>query len=495
MFKKNLILAAVFLCLGSCTNNFEDINTNPNDPVDVDAAYLMSSVIINTAYTLTDENVGGTMGVPSRYVTRVIHNADDTYRWDSESWGFAFSNLINNEDFLQKAKEEEAIHLEAIGLIMKGYLFGILTDTFGDIPFENAFGASEENFTSVYSRQVDIYATILGYFDQANALLQQEGELSIYASFDPMFQGDVLKWRRLANSLQLRYLLRISDKDVTALQRIQTLINNRDVYPLILDNGDNAFLPYLGVKSDDSSPLGTYDQDFYDRRPSKVFVDYLIEREDPRLPVWVRPVHNPSAGTVDNNEFVGLPLAIFGATNYNGTTNHLNYQSSNYSEFSSLFHDDSNPLFNAVIFPACETYFMLSELVLMHGINYRGMTAESLYLEGIQTSMSQYELTDQAEDLNYYNHPLVKFDGSLEQIISQKWVSLLFVAGSETWFDHRRTGFPVFPFGDLSIREEIPYRLPYPSDEASYNAENYNQAIENQGWSDDSNYQKMWLLK
>ncbi|SFW20181.1 Starch-binding associating with outer membrane [Sinomicrobium oceani] len=495
MLKKSLFLVIALLGLVRCTDNFEEINTNPNDPVNVDAAYLMSSVIVNTAYNLTDENVSGVMGIPSRYITRVIHNGDDTYRWDAESWGFAFNNLINNEDLLRQARAEGDIHLEAIGLIMKGYLFGILTDTFGDVPFENAFGAPEENYTSAYSRQEDIYNTILEYFDRANTLLQEDGRLSLYAAFDPMFEGNVLKWRKLANSLHLRYLLRISQKNEEAFDTIQMILNNNDRYPLILSNDDNAFLPYLGVRNTDSSPLGSYDGDFYDRRPSKVFVDFLLERNDPRLPVWVRPVANPDAGTVDNNEYVGLPLAVFGATNYNGTTNHLNYESSNYSEFSSVFHDDSNSLFNAVIFPACETYFILAELVEVHKLNYGGTSAGELYLEGIHTSMSQYRVEAEAEATDYYTQPLVAYDGTLEQILAQKWVSMLFVGGSETWFDHRRTGYPVFPFGDLSIRDEIPFRMPYPADEASYNAENYEQAIENQGWSDDSNYEKMWLLK
>lgn len=495
MFNKYIVLFFTIAVFCGCTTDFEEINTNQNDPVDVDAGYLMSSVIVNTTYKLTKENVEGVMGVPSRYVTRVIHNADDTFKWDAEDWGYAFSFLADNEDLLQKAREKEDPHLEAIALIIKGYLFGILTDTYGDIPFEDAFGAGEENFTPVYSRQESIYTEVLNFFEQANELLTRKGNLSFYADYDPMFSGDILAWRKLANSMHIRYLLRIASKKPEAYTTLQSMLNDPETYPLILSNEDNALIPYLGNKKSDASPLGSYDNDFYDRRPSKVFVDYLLDRNDPRLPVWVREVADPKAGTVDNNAYVGLPIALHGATNYNGTTNHTDYESSNYSEFGTIFHEDSNPLFNAVIFQASEMYFILAELLQEHGITYPGETAESLYLKGIKTSMEQYAVADQAEVQNYYDQELVAYNGSLEQIIAQKWVSLLFVAGSETWFDHRRTGFPVFPFGPLSIREEIPYRMPYPSEEASYNAENYEKAINDQGWSADDNYEKIWLLR
>ncbi|NIJ44364.1 hypothetical protein FHR24_000803 [Wenyingzhuangia heitensis] len=495
MFKNIYYLVTASILLFSCTNDFEEINDNPNAPVNVDAPYLLSSVVLNTAYDLTSENMKGLMGIPCRYITRADNSVRDNFKWDEENWDYVFKVLIDNEDLLNKAINENNMHLQAVALIVKGYLFGTLTDGYGQVPFKDALNAENEDYTAVYSNQETIYNAVLDYFDQANTLLSQEGILVQFKDFDPMFGGDALKWRKLANSLRLRYLLRLSNKKSDAVSQIQTLVNNSTEYPLILNNEDNAKVPYLGVKDSDSSPFGSFDGDFEKRRPSKVLVDFLLERNDPRLPVWIREVADPAAGTITNDAYVGLPLATSGLPTYNGTTNYEKYETSNMSEFNAVFHDDENELFAAVIFQASEMYFNLAELVLNHGLTYEGKTVEALYLKGIETSMEQYQVATKATADSYYSQAKVSYNGTLEQIMEQKWVSLIFVGGAEAWFDHRRTGFPDFPIGSMAIEDSFPTRLPYPASEGSYNAENYQNAIDAQGWANDDNYELMWLLK
>jgi len=93
---------------------------------------------------------------------------------------------------------------------------------------------------------------------------------------------------------------------------------------------------------------------------------------------------------------------------------------------------------------------------------------------------------------NYYEQALVKYNGTLEQLITQKWLGL-FLTGAEGWFDHRRTGYPVFTLGPAAAQKTIPLRYIYPDEERATNDASYKAAIALQG-IDDSNT-KMWYLK
>src|SRR5690606_30851031 len=90
-----------------------------------------------------------------------------------------------------------------------------------------------------------------------------------------------------------------------------------------------------------------------------------------------------------------------------------------------------------------------------------------------------------------------------QRILEQKWISSWL--GIESWFDWRRTGFPVLLAGKVNQSgAAIPVRYMYPAPnlDPSYIG-NYNQAVErlepsqfvSSGQSKDHPYSKMWLLK
>ena len=60
-----------------------------------------------------------------------------------------------------------------------------------------------------YDTQEEIYNGILADLAEANTVL--DGAVNV--SGDLIYGGDVKKWRKLANSLRLRYLMRISDRE------------------------------------------------------------------------------------------------------------------------------------------------------------------------------------------------------------------------------------------------------------------------------------------
>ncbi len=95
----------------------------------------------------------------------------------------------------------------------------------------------------------------------------------------------------------------------------------------------------------------------------------------------------------------------------------------------------------------------------------------------------------------------VVFEGTVEQIIEQKWIGS-WTAAAEAWFDYRRTGFPALQAGTITKRPVLPVLFYYSLDEIDFNPQNAQSAISgleatshtapdanNSAWS------KMWLLQ
>jgi hypothetical protein len=105
--------------------------------------------------------------------------------------------------------------LQGITLVMKSMMFGLLTDLYGDVPYTSALqgdeGGQDKTFPK-YDDQKSIYEGILNDLKTANQLLSKPvNEYSVNpGSADLNYNGNAAKWRKLANSLALRYYMRIS---------------------------------------------------------------------------------------------------------------------------------------------------------------------------------------------------------------------------------------------------------------------------------------------
>lgn len=99
---------------------------------------------------------------------------------------------------------------------MKSYQFGFLTSAFGDIPYSNALqaekGGGDEFFKPTYDSQKDVFIGVLNDLKEANTFLTNTDICTEAISSDILYAGDGQKWRKLANSLRLRFYMRLSEK-------------------------------------------------------------------------------------------------------------------------------------------------------------------------------------------------------------------------------------------------------------------------------------------
>lgn len=304
-------LSAVLVLTTACTN-FDDLNVDPArldkanpgnflNPVLYGAATYNWSRYNDFTFALMQSKVStsNTNGIGWYYVSDGAGDGTWTtyYRW------------LNNIRLMEeKAVEVNEPNYQAIAMVLRSWLFQILTDAFGNVPMSESCKGNEQIFTPKFDDQRDIYHHILEDLNEANKLFNtgaglrynQEGDLLYGAGLNA--SDAIGKWKKFCNSLRLRVLLRVIDvAEFNAAQEIQTLFANATTYPLFESNNDAALLPLTGVAPQEA-PL-TRPQDFTAYIVlSEFFINHLKSWNDPRLPVFANMANNGG-----QRDYVGMP--------------------------------------------------------------------------------------------------------------------------------------------------------------------------------------------
>ena len=239
-------MAALIVSGGACTNDFEEINTNNNVPNDVTPDLLLAGVIRN----LVNSQVNDAWGIGNIVVqhhAKIQFVNEDRYLWGQQNsiWDNVYGNMRNVKNILDQVGTDDANAYKGIALILKSWMFALATDAYGDIPYTEATkGKTDGVYLPKYDTQESVYAGVLADLSTANNILSTS---TTAVSGDILFgggTGSLIKWRKLANSLRLRYLMRISkQKDVKA--DMQAILADPAKNPIFEGNQDNAELKYL----------------------------------------------------------------------------------------------------------------------------------------------------------------------------------------------------------------------------------------------------------
>jgi len=463
---RKYITAILFVLILGCTNDFEETNANPNQPEEVSADLVLSTVLTTLANqaAMSGWNNGN---IVAQLTAKINFTGFDRYDWGTESglWNTYYGILPEIEIIRQSALAEETKNTtyEGIALVLRAYVFANLTDNWGNVPFSEAIAGAEGNFTPVYDNQEAIYTAIIQDLKQAETLIAIGQPI---LGGDIIYGGDTEKWRKFANSLQLRYLMRISNK-IDVSQDIQAIV---DSGIFIATNEDNALMAYPATTQIDSWPVSTSRIGSFDEhRMSETSEAILKQFNDGRLDAWFQPTDNPED---DPELFVGLTngLSEDNASNFNGGA-------SNVSRLNQAYFYNSTNSVRAAMLQTAEVHFILAEAA------QRGLIsadAEILYNEGVRLSFEYWEVD---QDLNaYLAQDGVSYDNELETIITQKWLAS-FLVGFEAWYDFRRTGLPsvIVPGPDNVNNDRVPVRFLYPDSEQTLNADNFNTAVSELG--------------
>lgn len=479
---KTGVIVFLTVCTTSCTSDFDNINTDPNNPTTATADLLLTPLLRNIVQS--QFNYGDGPGL-AHQIARTNYNEVEQYAFGTNEgiWNQYYLYLNSIQEMIRVSERDNCLSSKGIAYILKAFCIAQITDMWGDVPFfEATLGA--ENITPSYDTQKDIYTAEGGIIDllkQADKLLEENIDV---LPADIVYGGDRLKWRKLANSLRLRYLIRISNRIDDTNLNIPAEINSIMSLPLMETNDDNMLLPFL-AGSPNKCPI--YDMragNFEYTRMSDEMERMWTQYGDERVTVWFSPTTN-SANTAIK-EYAGIPSGCSSTTLTN-----IGYSQANVSMLGGYYRDTPDGC-SAILMNCSEVKFLQAEAVIK---GYAAGNAKQLYEDGITLSFEYYNKKDAITSYLQQTGIAFNSDNAMEQIMQQKWMSL-FMVGYEAWFDFLRTGLPVqnqlLDNRNPSAPGEVPSRFYYPEDEQALNTANYQEAIKRQGGEDNINTKLWW---
>ncbi|MBD2756361.1 SusD/RagB family nutrient-binding outer membrane lipoprotein [Spirosoma validum] len=481
--KRIVLCILTLLTVGSCTKEFDKMNVDPNNPTALSPQYLLPYAIEK----VVDRSWGGRTRFERlnldgamlwmQYLTRNIYsNEGDNYglsvAFYNNNWTSLFNDgLVNFQRIVTLSGaggQYQNTNYEGIAMVMRTWTFSLLTDLYGPIPYTEALKgtADQPNYTPSYDSMDKIYAGMLADLKTANEKLVVGGAA---VSGDILYNGDILKWKKFANSLRLRLANRQAAKKLAESKAIMAeILGDPTKYPVFTSNADNATLKTTEVLSSNNEFfLVMVNDSRTDWNVSKTLTDKLNALGDERLKVYAQP---NKAGKYEGHAN-GLPDAI--ATTYLATS----------SNIGTYFIQKTSP---EVIMTFAELNLILAEAAQDGDITG---SAQSYFEKGITASFDQYGLK--------VTDTYLKTVGAVSKanIMEQKWIAL-FGQGLEAWTEYRRTGLPVLPAKDPRAVFEndgvLPTRLPFPTSESSLNEANYTKGIALVGGKNDTKAKLWW---
>jgi len=511
IYKLLCAVMLIVLILPSCTKDFEKINTDPINTPNALPQQLLAPALVATVSanmirnrSFNNELMQVTVSESDADATVFRYNFPKTY--SDYLWNTWYLQLTNFKDIYKIASQPLTVNTsyQGISLICQSWIYSLLTDSYGDVPYSQSNLAKDSSiYEPTFDKQKDIYQGIFQQLETANTLLA--ANTAIIGSSDPVYNGNISKWRKFGNSLYLRLLLKLSGKgeaSADVIARIKQIVNtNASSYPLMASNDDSAILRWTGGVY--TSPYQTVrEQDWRSPAICDFFMSHLVTWNDPRINistfatngfnVWGIAQGSGGFSGVQSGYLPGSgdPKESYFYSNTSGVSLQTSSQTGlimNYGELQFILAEAAA---KGYITGNAQTYW---ETGVLSGLIFwiptwpnspsagAPATATTINTTDFRTYLTKIGSWDDAESL----------DNKMERIHLQKYYSL-FLEDLQQWFEYRRTGHPILPKGPgLSNGGVMPARMVYPVYVQSANPTNYKIAVAQQG-SDEISTQVWW---
>lgn len=462
-----LLVGAAFSIVGC--SDFEELNVNPNNPSTVPANLLLPGVISTAVSSMT----GSESGAAGQFVQHLNYlggNNEGFGRYNitgasfREEWNGPMRSVKDINKIISLAEKSSQPHYKAIGLICKVYVLSLMADAYGDIPYTEAGRANENGLEFPhFQSQDEVYGLMLEDLETANVLIKNM-VAGIAVSNDILYNGDLTKWRKFANSLKLRILMRESAKKDVAAQ-VAAIFNNSNDYPVFTSLADQATLVYnntvdfynwyIQPKNLPSDGSGVIFGDNF--RVGEALADSLKSKNDPRLTVFLAPTKNSFTA---HKLSEASPLVYRGQPVGLSTTEQALLNKDDYSVVGSAIRSENR----AFVMSYAELLLLKSEAIVRNMIQGDAAAEYKKALDASLSKWSQISATDKTTFLGG-NAALLSASTSvaLMQIGTQAWIDS-FLNGFEAFANWRRTGYPQLYVGP-SVASSIPVRYIYSDNE------------------------------
>ncbi len=514
-------LFILILSFAACTKDLGTINKNPNNPDNVEPDFLLTTAIFETmnlnggamnrvVFFNYTHYYSGFQGEFQRYTYSV--NDNNTY------WKTTYINCLQpvNQIEIKYANNPAYANRVLIARIWKSFIYSNTVSIWGSIPMA---GALEGTAAVPYTKEQEVYRKLLEDLKILADGIDLSGD-KYSANADKVFGGDLLKWKKFANTLRLRIAMRISNAapngDPVLAKKVVTEIYEQAAFTMTAQEETAA--AKWGTTSDTWSPL--YDRVIYNNTANKATIPVINESliyhmapyNDPRLSIYAQPAkQGPQKGN-----YFGQNISYGGGGAYAGAglvNPHTGLKQDDYSYIGERFLKmDAEYVFLSY----AEACFLKAEAALK---GWWGSTPSQLYYDGIDASFNRYGLSA-AQATAYKNTPGIQWGSAsdttghgadfqdwlqicssvipagdhLRQIIMQQWLAMP-GQGIDAWALIRRTRVLEFQPQFATYEGEyayLPNRLLYPSTELQINAAEVQKAIPWLEGADDL-FTKLWF--
>lgn len=518
-FLISILTAALSFSATSCTNEFLDVNDNPNAiQAEQITPELMLPGAISQAYRTQAGNMmqfgnlmmnswaGNSYTIAGPFSREFsLASVDNTfYRGIWEGLYPRIANFDQIEKYTNVNHKQD--YYIAIAKIMKAYYMQYIVDLYGDAPYSEAF-MGQQNTTPKYDNDADIYKNLISKLEEANALIDAADEHADEPVSDIVFHADMNKWKALSNTIKLRMLVRMSkvtgDLATYRNSKLQTLAGQTFINEEVVVNpgysasSDDQMNPYIlnwarnaaNQQASNYAVVVVSEHMANSLEMNRILNDSNYSKfngiTDPRKS---RLFTNVASIDSNGNPFTGLKgvrqgnvpgqpgvpvsnvnTSKLGVGNFAGG----NTPASLWSDI--ISHNNSR---GGVLFSAAESNLLQAEAALRWPTIFTYNPATK-FSDAIATNGVWLGVTP-AATANYLTQiatrPGLGWTGTdtqkIEAIMTQKWIALTNISPTEMFIEYNRTGYPYTPMATTAQFPNKPYRLVYPNSEYAANSAN-----------------------
>lgn len=453
-------IAIIVLSFSSCEKVL-DINTDPNYLSTATPQLVLPTAQVSVAAIIgNDFNYVGSMwaqywtggyGVSSSNLEFYNMQPTDANR----GYSLAYSRALTDLNYLVKSGEPRYI---GVGKVLSAYMFQVLTDLYGDIPFSEALkGESEGIVAPKFDKEQDVYAGLLVMIDEGIAELSKPVADVEIGNEDLYYGGDLTKWIKFANTLKLKILVRSGQ-----YTEAEALVSSGVQF---IGDGDDAKMAYFEASKNTNPMFARFEARqgvgmYYVGAWSSV--NELSELSDPRK----NKIYN--IGTAGDSGVLSGEI--------NTLTNLYPPAGLNDNVRFSRPHKDYTFNVNTPVFllSSWESKFLQAELIIRQGGD-----ASALLEEAVQSSFNYYDAGSASAYVAGLGFTGASQDDQLNILAIQKWISMNGLQMTEGWLETLRFDRPgnkiftegIFTTPSLTTLASgvFPSSFVYPFNEVSYN--------------------------
>jgi hypothetical protein len=436
---KRILLFLLLVIFASSCEDLQKINIDPDNPPEVTSGMVFSGAQKKAVDYVYDVWFSGRQClVYSQYWTQRNYTEEDRYQIRESVNNNYFNHFYTIQTSFDRVIElntnpetaEEALRYGnnnnqiAAAKIMKAWLYLVMTDTWGSIPYSEAGKLKEDIYYPKYDDQKDIYTSLQSELKAASDMIDESEPA--FVGGDMIYFGDASQWKKFANSLRCRLAIHVSKVDPNWKQYI-----NEAVAAGVFESNDDVAAYHYSTTSPEYCYFyeGTFIQARNDFTISRPFLNILKGQadalnqkshpwdgvRDPRLEIFAGP------GNTNDGQPYGLPSSL--SSVYRGNTpNWYAYPP---------YH--LNPDCAVPLMTYAEVQFIISES--------KGFS-KAEYEAGVEASIDYWSsVSGTAVDASAYLAAVTATGANAENVALQKYIDL-YLNGTEAWTEIRRTGYP-----------------------------------------------------